>query len=76
MAAYQTKFILIGWLCLSVLLFTWGCVLPSTVTGDNSLMAVRSLRVEIEESQREELFTQFQKFAEENDFKIEISSCR
>ena len=60
-------------LCMSVLIATLACALGNSVGGGNSLLPVRKLRVIINENQREELFTQFQKFAEDNEFKIEIT---
>ncbi|MCI0550215.1 MAG: hypothetical protein L0287_04615 [Anaerolineae bacterium] len=68
----KKPFILIC-LCMNALFVTFACALTNSVGGGNSLQPVRGLRVTIEESQREELFAQFQKFAEKNDFKIEIT---
>ena len=55
-----------------------GCILNIRqlveVAGDNrGQLPIRSLRVTIDPSQREELFEQFRKFAEKHGFKIEIS---
>lgn len=67
------KSVLTMCLCLSVLFATLACALVNSAGGGNSLEPVRRLRVTIDAGQREELFAQFQKFAEENDFKIEIT---
>jgi hypothetical protein len=58
---------------LVVLLFTFGCTLFSNIEDQVSLEPVRRFRVKIEEAQREELFDQFENFAEKHDFKIEIT---
>lgn len=73
MPADHARWRIIGLVCLGVLLFVVGCILPNRTAYPNSLEPVKRLRVTIEENQREELFNQFQEFAEKNDFDIEIT---
>ncbi len=60
-------------LCLSVLFATLACALANSPSVGNSLEPVRRLRVTIDESQREELFAQFQKFADKHALKFVFS---
>ena len=69
----RTRLLVIGYLYLAALLFTCGCTLISNVEDSAKLEPIRRLRVKIEEGRREELFDQFKIFAEEHDFKIEIT---
>jgi len=77
MTAKSTKLItrlLLGML-LGVLLCILGCiaaVASNTIAGDGEQLPIRSLRVTIDENQREELFDQLRKFAEKHGFKISI----
>jgi hypothetical protein len=64
---------MIKWLCFSFFLFTLGCTLWSNVNGGTSLEPVRILKVKIEQSQRQELFDQLQKFADKHDAKFVFS---
>lgn len=64
-------------LYLGILLLIWGCV--STINGFNKIeesssqAPIRTLRITIDKSQREELFDQFRKFSEKNGFEIQIN---
>jgi hypothetical protein len=69
----RIRLFVMGFQCLAVLLFTFGCTLFSNIEDSYKLEPVRRLRVKIEEGQREELFDQFEKFAEKHDFRIEIT---
>lgn len=71
MSTNSVNLILILCLCFSVLLFTLGCIL--NIADGLSLEPVRRLRITIDESQREDLFAQFQKFAEKHGFEIQIT---
>lgn len=77
MLAQRTKLSVVTRLFLGVLLCTLGCVggsaLLSKLREGRSQAPVRSLRVTIEESQREELFDQLKKFADKHAFKFIIS---
>ena len=71
MSVNSVKPILIAWLCLVALLFTLGCIL--NIADGISLEPVRGLRITIDESQRDDLFAQFQKFADKYRFEIDIT---
>lgn len=73
MATQRTKLRVVVFICLGVLLFALGCILPNRTVYPNSLEPVRRLRVTIGENQRDELFDQFQLFAEKHDFEIQIT---
>ena len=73
MLVKNKKIILFTCLCLSALFATVGCGLLNSTGGGNSVEPVKRLRVTIDESQRKELFTQFQKFADKHTFKYVFS---
>jgi hypothetical protein len=60
-------------LCLSALFAALGCALLNSPGGGNSLLPIRSLTLTIDKSQREELFDQLQKFADEHDFRLVLT---
>jgi len=73
MPAKWTKLNIVAFICLSVLLFTLGCILSNRTQYPSGIMPVRSLRLSIDKSQREILFDQLNKFAEKYEFKIDIT---
>ena len=73
MSANNTRLLITIHLCFGVLMSTFGCALLNKADYSPSLKPVRILRIAIDKSQREELFGQFQKFAEEHSFRIEIT---
>ena len=77
MPAKSTK--LITYLLLGALLGAILCILGciglvalNTIAGDSGQPPIRSLRVTIDESQREEFFDQLRKFADQHGFEISI----
>ena len=60
-------------LSLSVFFFTFGCRLSNIGDDNISLEPVRRLRIRTNEGQREQLFEQFEKFAEKHNFEIRIT---
>ena len=73
MSADRIKLIITGCLYLGVILGTFGCTLLNKVADGISQEPIRRLRVIINESQRDELFEQFQKFAAKHSFEIDIT---
>ena len=73
MSVDRIKLIVAMCLSLGVLLFTLGCNMLDTVNNSRSLEPIRRFRLTIDKSQREELFAQFQKFAEKHKFEIDIT---
>jgi len=73
MSADRVKLIITGCLYLGAMLGALGCTLLNKVADGISMEPVRRLRITIDESQREELFEQFQKFAEKHSFEIDIT---
>jgi hypothetical protein len=80
MLAERTKLIVI--LCLSLCFVAMACVFGFTrITsllnmmqiGSSGQAPVRSLRITLEESQREQLFDQFRNFADKHGFQFHIS---
>jgi|SRR5688572_19449999 len=77
MSAKNTK--LITFLLLGILLGVLVCILAcagavaaNSIVGDDEQLPRGSLKVTIDESQREALFDQFQKFSEKHGFEISI----
>lgn len=73
MSTDGVKLIIKGCLYLGVIAGILGCTLLNNAANEINQEPVRRLRITIEESQREDLFAQFQKFAEAHNFKIDIT---
>ena len=73
MATQRTKLRVVVFICLGVLLFALGCILPNRTVYPNSLAPVRSLRITVEMSQREVFFDQLQKFPDKHTFEFTLS---
>jgi|SRR5688500_16904471 len=73
MSANRTK--LIAAISLSILLCTFGCIGIAEITqkGSEGQAPIRSLRLTINRSQREELFDQLREFAEKHGFEYELT---
>lgn len=67
------KPIMIICICLTALFATLACVLANSGSGGNGLAPIRSLTLEIDKSQREELVDQFRKFADDQSFEIDVT---
>lgn len=61
----------LGWL-LGISLCVLGCVVIAMTANDGEQLPIRSMRVTIDEYQRDVLFEEFRKFAEKHDFEILI----
>ncbi|HEX6268773.1 MAG TPA: hypothetical protein VFZ43_00940 [Anaerolineales bacterium] len=73
MSTDRAKLTITIYLTLGVLLLTLGCNVFDTANNDNSLAPIRRFRLFVDKSQRDELISQFQKFAEEREFEIDIT---
>jgi len=73
MSANRTK--LIAAISLSILLCIFGCIGIAEITqkGSEGQAPIRSLRLTINRSQREELFDQLREFAEKHGFEYELT---
>lgn len=73
MPAEQARWRIIGLVCLGVLLFVVGYILPNRTAYPNSLAPVRSLTLTMDRSQREELFEQSQRFSDKHTSKFVLT---
>lgn len=70
----RKKQIMLICLCLSVLFAILACTLANSPSGGNSLAPVRSLILTIDTSQREKLFDQLQKYADDHALKLVLTN--
>jgi hypothetical protein len=73
MATQRTKLRVVVFICLGVLLFALGCILPNRTVYPNGLAPVRSLTLTMDRSQREELFEQLQRFSDKQTSKFVLT---